>query len=156
MNRYVLGVGLYSAEYVDTFKDLVHQGSTLKKHKHINPAPRNPNVEHYKDLNVNRQNDWTGQNLFHPLGNYLVIAICVCVEFKISRQRLSQQVAHLYFFLWTKRPPPHQEIWFNRCCHNHKFTKPLNLLPSTSLLVMSTIGQWLFLICWCQHTTKWP
>ena len=33
--------------YVDTFKGLVHQGSELKKRKHINPHPKNTDRIHY-------------------------------------------------------------------------------------------------------------
>ena len=77
------------SRYVDIFNGFVHQGSALKKHKHINPTPHNPNAQHFRD--TNRQNDWIRENLFDPLGNYLFCSKCVCAAFKISKERLSQQ-----------------------------------------------------------------
>lgn len=77
------------SRYVDTFNGLVHQGSELKKRKHMNPSPCNPSRKHYRDMN--RQNDWIRENLFDPMGNYLFCCKCVCVALSISKQRLSRQ-----------------------------------------------------------------
>ena len=55
--------------YVSTFKEMIHQGSELKRKKRINPYPKRTEKPHYRDLV--RQNEWLRQNVFDSLGNYL-------------------------------------------------------------------------------------
>ena len=63
------------SRYSDIFKGLIHQGSELKKRKHLNPHPKRPDTTHYRDLN--RQNDWIRENIFNPMGNYLFCCACI-------------------------------------------------------------------------------
>jgi hypothetical protein len=70
-------------------KGLVHQGSELKKWKHLNPHPKRPDMTHYRDLN--RQTDWMRENLFDPMGNYLYRCPCIRATLGVSRQRLAPQ-----------------------------------------------------------------
>ncbi len=77
------------SRYVDTVKCLVHQGTELKKCKHMNPHPKRPNVIHYRDLK--RQNDWLRANVFDSMGNYLYCCACIRAGFGISKQRIARQ-----------------------------------------------------------------
>ena len=77
------------SRYVDSFRELTHRGSHLKRVKHINPSPLSPDGDHYRD--VKRQNEWIRENIFDVMGNYLFCASCVCSAFRISYQRLTRQ-----------------------------------------------------------------
>ena len=57
--------------YADIFKQLVHQGTELKKKKKVNPNPKKPGT-HYWD--VKRQNDWLRENMFDELS----FLLCMC------------------------------------------------------------------------------
>ena len=72
------------SHYVSMFKGLTHQGSTLKQRKH-----KRPNLEYFR--NVKLQSEWLRENLFDPMGNYLICAQCICASFKISERRLTCQ-----------------------------------------------------------------
>ena len=65
-------------------RGLVHQGSTLKRRKH-----KSPNLEYYRNVKV--QNEWLRENLFDPMGNYLICAKCICASLQISARRLTRQ-----------------------------------------------------------------
>ncbi len=77
------------SRYSDIFKGLVHQGSELKKKKHLNPHPKRPEMTHYRD--VKRQNDWLREHVFDPMGNYLYCCPCIRASFGVSGQRLARQ-----------------------------------------------------------------
>ena len=47
---------LILSRYEGIYKSLIHQGSELKKRKHVNPHPKPPDFVHYRDLK--RQNEW--------------------------------------------------------------------------------------------------
>ena len=76
-------------KYYETFNSLKRQGSELKKRKHINPHPKKPNREHYRDLT--KQNSWILSNIFDSMGNYLLCCFCVHHGLGISYQRLTRQ-----------------------------------------------------------------
>ena len=76
-------------QYADIFKQLVHQGTELKKKK-VNPNPKKPGM-HYRD--VKRQSDWLRENMFDAMGNYLFCCACVRIAFGISKQRITRQRA---------------------------------------------------------------
>ena len=59
------------SRYVVDFNELTHRGSALKRRQHINPAPRKPDTQHYRD--VKRQNEWLGENFFDALGNTSIV-----------------------------------------------------------------------------------
>lgn len=73
---------------VEVFKSLVHQGTQLGKHQHVNPYPKCADAIPYR----NRQNEWLLSNVFNSLGNYLYCQPCIVAAFGVSRQRL----AHLW------------------------------------------------------------
>ena len=75
--------------YAGTFKEMVHQGSKLKRKKAINPRPKKPDNTHYR--NLVRQNEWLRQNIFDSLGNYLYCTKCVCSALGVSSGRLVRQ-----------------------------------------------------------------
>ena len=77
------------SRYVDDFRELTHRGSTLKKCACINPAPRKPDKQHYRD--VKRQNEWLRQNMFDAMGNYLYCSTCITRSLGVSSQRLARQ-----------------------------------------------------------------
>ena len=77
------------SRYVIDFNELTHHGSALKRRQHINPAPRKPDTQHYRD--VKKQNEWLRENMFDALGNYLYCSPCICNAFGISSQRLARQ-----------------------------------------------------------------
>ena len=79
------------SHYSVSFKGLIHQGSELKKRKHLNPHPKRPDTIHYR--NVKSQNDWICENLFDPMGNYLFCCACIRISLGISRQRIARQRA---------------------------------------------------------------
>ena len=74
-------------KYAVPFKSLVRQGSELKRRKSINPAPRKPNFQHYRDLV--KQNEWLRNNIFDAMGNYLFCNQCVHAAFGVSIKRLA-------------------------------------------------------------------
>ena len=76
--------------YADIFKQLVHQGTELKKKKKVNPNPKKRGT-HYRD--VKRQNDWLRENMFDAMGNYLFCCGCIRMAFGISKQRIARQRA---------------------------------------------------------------
>ena len=75
-------------KYEETFKGLLRQGSELKRRKIINPNPRKPNFQHYRD--VVKQNEWLRSNIFDPMGNFLFCAKCVRATLGISSKRLAR------------------------------------------------------------------
>ena len=77
------------SRYKATFKGMVHQGTTLKKQKCINPNPKRTNSTPYRD--VKRQNEWLRSNVFDSMGNYLYCSACICAALDISKQRLARQ-----------------------------------------------------------------
>ena len=77
------------SRYAGVFKDLVHQGTELRKKKRINPYPKRANAIPYRD--VKRQNEWLRANVFDAMGNYLYCCECVCSSLGISKQRLANQ-----------------------------------------------------------------
>ena len=77
------------SRYVDSFRELTHRVSHLKRVEHINPSPLSPDGDHYRD--VKRQNEWIRENVFDVMGNFLFCASCVCSAFRISYQRLTRQ-----------------------------------------------------------------
>ena len=54
--------------YAFTFKSMVRQGSELKRTKAVNPNPRKPDFQHYRDLV--RQDEWLCNNIFDALGMF--------------------------------------------------------------------------------------
>ena len=76
-------------KYADTFRDMKRQGSELKRRKLINPHPKRPSTEQYRDLV--KQNEWIRNNIFDATGNYLFCCRCVHHGLGISFQRLSRQ-----------------------------------------------------------------
>ena len=44
------------SQYADTFKSMTHQGTELKKRKHVTPAPKQIGTTPYQ--NVKKQNEW--------------------------------------------------------------------------------------------------
>ena len=76
------------SRYVEVFKSLVHQGTLLRKRKHVHPNPKHTDAIPYRDLK--RQNEWLVVNIFDSLGNYLDCQPCVVAAFGISRQRLAR------------------------------------------------------------------
>ena len=59
--------------YHDSFTALVRIGSNLKRRKSRNPYPKRANVQHYRDMNA--QKEWIRENIFDTMGNY---PLCVC------------------------------------------------------------------------------
>jgi hypothetical protein len=78
-------------KYAVTFKGLKRQGSELKRRKWINPHPKQPETQQYRDLV--KQNDWLRSNIFDTLGNYIFCCGCVHHALGISFQRLARQRA---------------------------------------------------------------
>ena len=76
-------------KYAVSFHGLKQQGSELKKRKHLNPHPKKPNHEHYR--NLVKQNLWIRANIFDSMGNYLYCSKCVHKGLGISYQRLAHQ-----------------------------------------------------------------
>ena len=70
-------------KYAETFKGLRRQGSELKRRKTINPNPKKPDFDHYRDLSKH--------NVFDALGNYLFCSKCIHNALGVSYQRLSHQ-----------------------------------------------------------------
>ena len=77
--------------YSDIFKYLTHHRSELKRRKHLNPHPKQPDMPHYHDLN--RQNEWIRENVFDLMGNYLFCSPCIRKSLGVSPQRLCRQRA---------------------------------------------------------------
>ena len=77
------------SRYIDTFKSMMKQGSSLIMVKRINAAPRRADMDHYRDLKPH--NDWLCSNVFHSVGNYLYCAKCIRLALSISKQRLARQ-----------------------------------------------------------------
>lgn len=77
------------SRYADTFKEMVHQGSELKRKKSINPHPKKVDSTHYRDLV--KQNEWLRSNVFDTLGNYLYCAACIRASLGVSKDRLTRQ-----------------------------------------------------------------
>ena len=75
-------------KYTSTFKNILRQGSELKSRKKVNPNPRKPNFQHYRDLV--KQNEWLRNNIFDPMGNYLFCSRCVHGALGVAYQRLSR------------------------------------------------------------------
>ena len=65
------------------------QGTELKKRKKINPHPKRPHFDHYRDLK--KQNDWLHSNVFDAMGNYLFCCKCVHTALGVSYKRLAHQ-----------------------------------------------------------------
>ena len=63
------------SRYTDTFKEMVHQGSELKRKIAVNPHPKRVDTTHYRD--VVKQNEWLRQNVFDSLGNLISILLCL-------------------------------------------------------------------------------
>ena len=76
-------------KYSETFKSMKRQGSELKKRKEINPHPKKPNFDHYRDLT--KQNEWLRSNIFDAMGNFLFCCKCVNAALGISYKRLASQ-----------------------------------------------------------------
>lgn len=76
------------SRYVEVFQGLVHQGTQLRKRKHVNPYPKRTNAIPYRDLK--RQNEWLVTNVFDSMGNYLFCQPCIVAAFGTSRQRLAR------------------------------------------------------------------
>lgn len=70
------------SRYVTDFNELAHRGLALKRYQYVNPAPRKPDKQHYRD--VKKQNEWLRENMFDALGNYLYCSPCICNAFGIS------------------------------------------------------------------------
>ncbi len=77
------------SRYTDVLKGLVHQGTELRKRKHVNPNPKRANAIPYWD--VKRQNEWLLSNVFDSMGNYLYCQACIIAAFGISKQRWIRQ-----------------------------------------------------------------
>lgn len=71
-------------KYADTFASMKRQGSDLKKRKSINPHPKKPEPQQYRDLV--KQNEWLRSNIFDAVGNYLFCCRCVHHALGISFQ----------------------------------------------------------------------
>ena len=73
------------SRYADTFKEMVHSGSELKKRKMINPSPKRPesDLTHYRD--ITSQNEWIRANLFDSIGNYLYCYNCISLVLVFPR-----------------------------------------------------------------------
>ena len=78
-----------SMKYSWTFKGMKRQGTELKRCKSINPHPKQPAREQYRDLV--KQNEWLRNNVYDSLGNYLFCSRCVHHALGVSYQRLSRQ-----------------------------------------------------------------
>ena len=76
-------------KYSATFKGMKRQGTELKRRKSINPHPKRPATEQYRDLV--KQNEWLRNNVFDSLGNYLFCSRCIHYALGVSYQRLSRQ-----------------------------------------------------------------
>ena len=76
-------------KYAKMFKGLKRQGSELKRCKSVNPNPKRPDFDHYRDLN--KQNEWLRNNVFDTLGNYLFCSTCIHNALGVSYLRLSRQ-----------------------------------------------------------------
>ena len=76
-------------KYSDVFKGMKMQGTELKKRKKINPHPKRPHFDHYRDLK--KQNDWLRSNFFDAMGNYLFCCKCVHTALGVSYKRLAHQ-----------------------------------------------------------------
>ncbi len=77
------------SKYYDTFKGMKRQGSELKRRKTINPHPKRPESQQYRDLV--KQNEWLRNNVFDSLGNFYFCSGCIRHALGISHQRLSRQ-----------------------------------------------------------------
>ena len=77
------------SRYSDTFKEMVHHGSELKRKRSINPHPKKADTTHYRDLV--KQNEWLRNNVFDSLGNYLYCAACIRASLGVSKDRLARQ-----------------------------------------------------------------
>lgn len=76
-------------KYATTFAGLKQQGSELKRCKTINPHPKRPDTEQYRDLV--KQNEWLRHNIFDAMGNYLFCCACVHHGLRVSYRRLARQ-----------------------------------------------------------------
>ena len=65
------------------------QGTELKRQKLINPYPKQPEKEQYRDLV--KQNEWLRNDVLDSLGNYIFCSHCVHHALGVSYQRLSRQ-----------------------------------------------------------------
>lgn len=65
------------------------QGTQLKRQKLINPYPKQPEKEQYRDLV--KQNEWLRNDVLDSLGNYIFCSHCVHHALGVSYQRLSRQ-----------------------------------------------------------------
>ena len=79
------------SRYADTFKELVHQGSHLKRVKHLYPNPKRSDCTHYRDLK--RHNEWLRANVFDTMGNYLYCYQCIRVAFGIRELRMKDALS---------------------------------------------------------------
>ena len=70
------------SRYTTVFKEMVHQGTELKKRKKINPTPKRPEDEftHYRD--ITRQNQWLRANVFDGVENYMYCFNCITRGFR--------------------------------------------------------------------------
>ena len=75
--------------YKTVFKELIHQGSELKKRKGHYPHPKRAESIPYRD--IKRQNEWLRENVFDSMGNYLYCCSCVRATFGVSKQRIANQ-----------------------------------------------------------------
>ena len=74
-------------KYSETFKGMKRKGTELKLQKLINPHPKQPDKEQYRDLE--KRNEWLRNNVFDSLGNYIFCSRCVHHALGVSYQRLS-------------------------------------------------------------------
>lgn len=73
------------SRYAATFKEMVHQGTELKKRKHTNPNPKRPDSTPYRD--IKSQNEWLRANVFDSMGNYTCTAVPVSVALWASQSK---------------------------------------------------------------------
>lgn len=73
--------------YATVFEEMVHQDSDLKKRRHGNHNLNRPNSIHYWD--IEHQNQWSRENMFDSLSNYLFC--CACAVFGVSKGRIGNQ-----------------------------------------------------------------
>ena len=59
--------------YSTVFKEVIHQGTELKKRKRINATPKRLEAEFTHYRNITRQHEWLLVNVFDSMGNYFVL-----------------------------------------------------------------------------------
>lgn len=95
------------SRYADTFKELTHRGSDLKRRKRIYPTPKTPNVEHYRD--VKHQNEWLRELVFREL--FVLFTLYLQGIRNLWPQAYTSTECEAFHVNWASYS--HEQVW---CC----------------------------------------